>query len=253
MLLFSSGCASLATVQTNAAPEAPYLLHLPGIGGHMGIDDALLNGLKEGGISGTIALYDWTDIDRGLPALGNQTRHREQAQIVAKRLTDYARTHPGSPITITCHSAGCGIAVFALEQLPDDVRIEQLLMMQSALSPEYDLSKALRHVRKSVYSFYSPYDPVLDWGTRGFGTVDRVFTQAAGRVGYQRSASGDETQYLKLIQFPYDSAWLKLGNVGDHIGPMNRRFAREILAPLLLTGHLPDMTRKSLAPTNNAN
>ena len=41
------------------------------------------------------------------------------------------------------------------------------------------------------------------------------------------------------MQVPYDSAWMKLGNIGDHIGPMARPFAREVIAPLLLTGKLP--------------
>ena len=241
--LFLTGCSTQSTTGAKSiVAEPPYLLHLPGIGGHMGIDDALLRGLREGGISGTIDLYDWTDIDRGLPALGNQSRHREQASIVARRLSDYARQHPGSSITVTCHSAGCGIAAFALEQLPNDVKIDKLLMMQSALSPKYDLSNALRHVNTAAYSFYSEYDPVLDYGTRGFGTVDRVFTAAAGRVSYTCPTGGDPRQYQKLAQFSYDDSWLKLGNVGDHIGPMNRRFARDILAPLLLTGNLPHLS-----------
>lgn len=255
LLIFAIGCARRTTevapqaiAPPTVTPAPPYLLHLPGIGGHMAIDDALLRGLKEGGITGKLELYDWTGIDRGLPALGHQNRHREQAKIVADRLSDHARQHPTSLITLTCHSAGCGVAIFALEQLPADVKIDKLLMMHSALSPEYDLSKALARVNRA-YSFYSKHDPVLDYGTRGFGTVDRVFTQAAGRVSYTCPTGGDETQYRKLSQIPHDKAWIEYGNIGDHIGPMDRTFARTVLAPLLRTGYLIGGSPGTMNPT----
>ena len=35
-----------------------------------------------------------------------------------------------------------GLAVWALEKLPDDVKVDTVLLMSSALSPTYDLSKA---------------------------------------------------------------------------------------------------------------
>jgi hypothetical protein len=115
------------------------------------------------------------------------------------------------------------------------------LMMQSALSPGYDLSKALRHVRHA-YAFYSDGDTiVLSAGTRLLGTVDRVHTDAAGRVGYHIPTSQPAAkEYAKLQQFRYRESWLKYDHIGDHIGPMTRRFAQYIIAPLLLTGKLPE-------------
>ena len=65
-----------------------------------------------------------------------------------------------------------GIAAWALEKLPDDIVIDNWVQMQSALSPDYDLSKALAHVRHA-YSFYSDLDAiVLGTGTRTVGTID---------------------------------------------------------------------------------
>lgn len=242
LLVLVSGCIKDTFPTSHAATiSPPYLLHLPGIAGRLWIDDAVTRGLKEGGIGGTIEVYNWAGIDRGLPALGFVKRHREQARIVADKLIAHVRQHPGSKITLISHSAGCGIAIYALEQLPDDVGIDALLMMHSALSPEYDLSNALRHVTRA-YSFHSSHDMVLDWGTRAFGTLDRRFSTAAGRVSYSCPAAGDNAQYAKLTQFDYDRKWLKLGNRGDHIGPMDRKFGREMLAPLLLTGKLPDVS-----------
>ena len=53
--------------------------------------------------------------------------------------------------------------------------------------------------------------------------------------------AGDAVQYAKLIQIPYRSEWLRLGNVGDHIGATMRPFARRIIAPLLVTGQIPEL------------
>jgi hypothetical protein len=124
--------------------------------------------------------------------------------------------------------------VWALEQLPADIKIDRLLMLSSALSPTYDLSRALAHVRYAAYSFHSEYDTlVLKYGTMALGTIDRELVPAAGYAGFVEPESADHRQYEKLRQIPYDAAWMRLGNAGDHIGATAPAFAEQILAPLL--------------------
>jgi pimeloyl-ACP methyl ester carboxylesterase len=234
------GVLGVLAVQSYAAdPSKPFLLHLPGIGGHMLIDDRMTAGLIEGGLDVELEIYDWTDNDSGLPALGNYNRNQLQAARIAERLTAVYRADPKRRIILTSHSGGGGVAVWALEKLPDNVKIDTLLLLAPALSPKYDLSRALKHVTGKAYSFTSTLDPINTWGTKGFGTIDRVQTEAAGSVGFQTPAGADLVQYDKLIGFPYDAAWVRLGNDGDHIGTMSRTFGRVMLAPLLLTGKLP--------------
>jgi hypothetical protein len=221
-------------------PPTPYHLHLNGIGGYRFIDKYMLVGMQDGGLTGDVRAYDWTGHDVGLGALLVDSRHREQSQKVAEIITTVAREQPGRRITLSCHSAGAGIVCWALEQLPDDVNVDSIIMLAPALSPQFDLSPALRHVTRKIYAFYSPYDgAVLGLGTKMFGTVDGVKAEASGKVGFTMPKSADPEQYRKLVQVPYDSAWIKLGNIGDHIGPMSRGFSREVLAPLMLTGNLP--------------
>lgn len=230
-------------VEPTGRPESPYVLHLPGIGGHRFPDEALSRGLRAGLPGVEVFIFDWTGEDEGLNALTNVARHVEQAARVAEQLTHVARRQPGRRIILTCHSGGAGVAARALERLPDGVQIDTWLLLAPALSPEYDLSPALARVSRAAYHFYSQTDPVLGFGTRNFGTVDRVKTDAAGRVGFRRPpAAGDPAQYEKLQQFPYDSAWVRTGHFGDHIGPMMTPFARRVLAPLLQTGVLPEIT-----------
>jgi hypothetical protein len=91
---------------------------------------------------------------------------------------------------------------------------------------------------------------VLGVGTRMFGTIDGVKTDAAGRVGFAKPPKAvDPRQYEKLVSIGFDPAWIRLSNIGDHIGPMMRPFAREVLAPLLRTGVLREFAGAGTRPT----
>jgi pimeloyl-ACP methyl ester carboxylesterase len=215
-----------------------YVLHLPGVGGYLTIDRNLKRGLAAGGVRGTIEHYDWTHGAPGLNALKNEANKQAQVASVAAWLLERLREHPGQPITLTAHSGGAAIAVWALEKLPPEAQIERLILLAPALSPEYDLSAALAHVRTRAYVFSSIHDPVLGPGTRAFGTMDGVFADAAGRVGFSPPAGADPAQYAKLVPMAYRDEWVELGNGGDHIGAMSPAFVRAIIAPLI-TGDSP--------------
>jgi pimeloyl-ACP methyl ester carboxylesterase len=236
----------------SAAQDKPLLLHIPGVGGHLLVDDLLTQGLKLGGLDAQVQIYDWTDGKPGIAALVNYEANQHQAQAIADIIMQARRSDPKRRIILTSHSGGTGLAVWALEKLPDDVQVDTLLLLASALSPQYDLTRALRHVKGSAYTFISEMDPVLGVGTRTFGTIDRIKTESAGRVGFTRPEGADPLQYDKLVTFDYDAAWLSLGNAGDHIGTMNRPFARRVLAPLLITGKLPRIEPASQPATQAA-
>jgi hypothetical protein len=256
LLMGPSGIAAPENLTTIAhasgriTPE-PYHLHLNGIGGFRIVDRFMLSGLKQGGLDADVQAYDWCGDDAGLGALLQQKLHVEQSKIVAGIIAKAARAQPGRRITLSAHSAGAGIIIWALEDLPKDVKVDSLALLSPALSPEYDLSKALKHITGNVYVFYSTYDEaVLGLGTRLFGTVDGIKTDAAGRVGFKEPAGADREEYAKIIQVPYEKSWIRLGNIGDHIGSMSRPFARQIIAPLLLKGILPrpELVQKVDAP-----
>jgi len=219
--------------EARVAPR-DYLLHLPGIAGYRWIDEEMLNGLTEGGYAGELRVHDWPGEKPGLNALLAQEKNRRQAQLVADAIAARRRENPNGRILLTAHSGGAGILIWALEKLPEDVQVDEVVLLAPALSPEYDLSTALSHVRGRLYAFTSQHDGVvLGAGTRAFGTIDGVHGDAAGRVGFRMPDGADEEQYEKLVPMPYDPKWIKAGNIGDHIGPMSRKFARKVLAPLV--------------------
>ena len=237
-------------------PTNDYLLHLPGIAGYHWVDKQMLLGLREGGVRGTIDVRDWPGDDAGLGALFGRQRNEREAQAVADTITARAREHPDARIVLTAHSGGTGILVWALEKLPADVRVDTVLLLAPALSPDYDLSKALKHVRGKMYSFTSELDAfVLGAGTSTFGTIDGVKCDAAGRWGFEMPDTADARQYEKLVPMPYKAEWMRDGNLGEHIGALSRRFSRNTLAPLVTgmpTTRPVQQARESAQPSKPA-
>ena|ERR1700722_3278689 len=212
----------------------PCVLHFPGIGGYLLVDKHLMLGLADGGVKAEIECYDWTLNHPGIDALHGYDRNHKEAGFLADLIVKREALWPDCSIVLTGHSGGAGIVIWTLERLPPDVKVDAAFLLAPALSPTYDLSAALKHVRRRMYVFYSSDDYlILGTGCRIFGTMDGEFTDAAGLVSFAIPKSADLDQYKKLKQIPYDPAWGWLGNFGDHIGPMARPFVAKIVAPLV--------------------
>jgi hypothetical protein len=237
-------------VFADAPDPKPFLLHLPGIGGERFIDHRFIAGLKDGGFNGNIQIYDWTEKDPGLNALLARQRNNKEAKIISQMIQQERAANPQEKIFLTTHSAGAGLGAWALEALPDDVKIDTMVMMSPALSPTYDLSPALKHIAGHLYVFTSLADIiVLSTGTKLFGTIDGVKTDAAGRVGFTTPPGADAAQYAKVVQLPYDPSWIKYNDFGDHIGGLNRSFAKNVIVPLILEGKMPAVAMPTTAQT----
>jgi hypothetical protein len=260
-------CATALASQDHSPSTRPavdfsetWLLHLPGIGGARSLDRRMTIGLKDGGWNGPISIYDWTANDPGIDALISYKRNHDQAIKVEQQIEEKLKKDPKLRIIITSHSGGTGIAVWALEALPEGMQVQSIMLLASALSPGYDLSKALRHVRGYAYVFYSKNDQVvLGAGTRLFGTIDGIKTDAAGLIGFKMPENADATAYEKLIQKPYDDGWIAFQNIGNHVGCMSQPFAESVLVPLLIdevdAAKHPPSTRpsRSVAPNVQTN
>ena len=224
----------MAIVPSTPPPSRAYLLHLPGVSGESVVDHTLVQGFREGHLEADVEIYDWTEHDPGVPALQAIGRNKKQAKLIAEKLTARFRADPRGVIYVTSHSGGAGLAAWALEDLPPEVKVERAVFIAPALSRGYDLSGALGHVRDKTYVFYSDGDGViLNVGTKVFGTIDGVYGPAAGYGGFIEAKGWDTGAYARLVQIPYDPKWGRLGHYGDHIGPMSAAFSREVLVPLL--------------------
>ena len=122
----------------------------------------------------------------------------------------------------------------------DEETVERVVLLAPALSPDYDLSAALRAVRREIVVFWSPFDLIiLGAGTRVFGTIDRVKTVGAGLVGFRvpagntgrlRPAFVNTTSSVRFAGSPRMAA---SGHLGGHMGPDSPFFLRKYVVPLL--------------------
>src|SRR4051812_47585779 len=97
LLLCVHVSASLGRAERRVpAPATPkqYLIHLPGIGGHLLPDDWMLSGLKDGGVRAEVEIYDWTNGAPGSAALNAYDQNRRQAQLVAKKILTIRQADP---------------------------------------------------------------------------------------------------------------------------------------------------------------
>ena len=171
--------------------------------------------------------------------LTNVTNHRTQAAALADAVQTARAEHPGAPVFLVGKSGGTGIVARALEALPAD-SIEAAVLLAPALSSGYDLSQALRAVRRELVVFWSPLDLIiLGVGTRVFGTIDRVNAVSAGLVGFRPGPGVDPTALVKLRQVRWGPSMASTGYLGGHVGPDSPAFLRRYVVPLLRVADEP--------------
>lgn len=174
-------------------------------------------------------------IDRrkwGLPLLGIRNLraandNRAFAQRVAADIAAEYRANPQVPIYLMGYSGGGGVAALILEELPEDVTIDRVLLIAPAISAEFAIDRyAAESVSDFVVNFASRKDLQVGLGTHLFGTIDRKYEYSAGYEGFQASSD-------KLAQWHWRKADRSFGHFGNHISYLGRRWQREFLLPAI--------------------
>jgi pimeloyl-ACP methyl ester carboxylesterase len=218
-------------------------LVLPGIESESVFTYGMCDGLADGGVQGQIRVFNW-----GLPFpggyLANLTRidrNRRRARDIAAEIVKYQDAFPGRPVHLVAQSGGAGLAVFAAEAMPEGRMVDGIVLLGGAVSPTYNLAKALKKSRKGLLNSHSQKDNlVLRWGTKLFGTTDRRFTPACGCVGFQRpDALTDEEHRLydeKLHQLPWcEDMADQCQHWGGHLSSGGETFLARRIAPWIRT------------------
>ena len=190
--------------------------------------------LRDAGVKAAIEVHDWSKLN-WFDNLYNLPANREAATTIAVRIADYTRAHPREPVHLVGYSGGGGLALMVLEALPADVLIDNLVIVQAAVSPRYPLDAALRHLRGKLVNFYCPTDWfTLGVGTSLMGTMDRKFTPSAGKDGFDLdSAVLDPSLRPRVIQNRWNADSLRAGHWGGHLDMIGYEFNRRLVAPSL--------------------
>src|SRR5262249_12353894 len=148
---------------------------------------------------------------------------------LAYAIRDYRRIYHNQKINIIALSAGTRIATFALEFLPDSMKVDNVVFLGCSMSSEYDLTPALQRVNGGLYVIYSAHDPILKNVVTYTGTVDRgsAAEGIAGIEGFHTQASPrreSESQYAKLHNVEYRYEFEETGYKGGHTDSTSRLF-----------------------------
>ena len=170
------------------------------------------------GLPYAIHVFPWGHgFGRWFSDLASVTNRDLKAGLLADLVRQFQARQPGDPVFLVAKSGGCGVLVKALERL-EERSVHRAILLAPALSPDYDLTAALRAVASEMVVFWSPLDVIiLGAGTRVFGTADRVRTFSAGMVGLPSARGRDRGRGRPPPRWPVRQA------AADSMGSANGR------------------------------
>lgn len=238
---FVGGCAAPPDPQRM---QRGYVYYLDGAGGG-GVTNwagGVREGLRRAGYDGAGEMFRW---ETGLGVWSDQTASneykRDKAGQLAQRIVTFHQQYPNAPINLIGLSAGTVIAVFALEELPPEVMVDNVILLSGSLSASHDLTRALQRVRGKMYVTTSDRDPVLGALLPFAGTADRDSgtSETIGVEGprWPPGASAETRQRYasQLNVIPWKEEFARYGNYGGHTDTVSTAFVERYVAPLVKT------------------
>ena len=200
----------------------------------------VIEGMLEAGYQGAGEIVSW-ETGKGLikDQVASVEYKRSKAKEGAARIQSYQKEHPGAPLGLLGFSAGTAEAIFALEELSVTAPVDQVVLLGTSISRDYDLTEALKRVKGKLYIITSPHDHMVGTMMKFSGTADRKFHDpGAGIKGFVLPAGAtDETKRLyaeKIVTIPYSDDFRKDGDKGHHFDNVKSDFIRDHVAPLLM-------------------
>ncbi len=137
-----------------------------GVGGFDVCGTALRYVLAAEKLPYAVEVFSWGHgFGRWFADLTDAANRDEKARLMAESARRYKAERPRDPVFLVAKSGGAGVVVKALELLGEK-QVERAVMLAPALSPTYDLSCALRALRRELVVFWSPLDVfILGIGT----------------------------------------------------------------------------------------
>jgi pimeloyl-ACP methyl ester carboxylesterase len=238
------GCSqNFGGPQDDAASSHGDVYYLDGAGGGGVISNwgrGVKAGLAQANYNGKFVEPRW---ETGMGVFADQVASdnykRQKAGEVAAMIRDARRNDPDAPITLMGLSAGTAVAIFTLEAMPADCRVDNVILLGASIASDYDLTNALRHVDGRLYLFTSESDAVLKFAVPLAGTADRESgnVASAGLDGFVVPAGASaQTRrlYAKITNVAWRASFEKDGDWGGHTDTTQPRFVRDHIAPIVL-------------------
>jgi hypothetical protein len=121
--------------------------------------DGVVKGMLDAGYPGAGDMISW---ETGKGLVKDQDASVEYKRSKAKegstKILAYQKEYPGAPVGLLGFSAGTAEAIFSLEELPVSAPVDQVVLLGTSISRDYDLTEALKRVRNKLYIFTSTHD-----------------------------------------------------------------------------------------------
>lgn len=187
-------------------------------------------GLKEAGYTGDVEVYLWTTSLLPIVDQLNIVGAKLRAAALTRRIERYARRYPGRPINMIALSAGTGVTIWAIERLHKGVKVNNVILLGSSLSHDYDVTKALKHMTGKIRAYYSPHDRVLA-AVPIIGTIDgRRGVKAIGQVGLTPPPKMAD----RVVNIAWNRKYARYGWTGSHTDCTRKDFVKYVLAKHLI-------------------
>ncbi len=258
LAVFIGGCAGQPTGWPKAQPDRAeriqrgYIYYLDGAGGGTAKEnyaEGVEKGFLAAGYRGAGEMFSW-ETGRGLMADQDASvkYKRAEAKKVAGEIARHAKEYPGVPLGILGFSAGTAEAIFALEALPESMQVDEVVLLGTSISRDYDLTKALKRVKGHVYLYTSTRDRMLGFLMPFSGTADPKFNDpGAGITGFVLPVGADAaTRKLyaeKLVPIAWTAQLEKDGDYGRHFDNVKMEFIRDHVAPLFMGKRVPGLAK----------
>lgn len=163
-----------------------------------------------------------------------EARRGRKAEKLADRIVEIRMQDRDGYLALMGLSAGTAVILDALERLPDDVQVDYVVLFQSSVASDRDLSVALRHVKYDLLATSARWDALL---AALPVSADGQFAEPAGRAGFQRPGNLTEAQrrqYSKVVNIPWKKSYSRYGwgRLGDwHVSSTSSQFVRRVIAP----------------------
>lgn len=233
-------CAGVGCSSTR--PGSAVVFYCDGAGWYTG-GPRVKSGLEDHGFDGAFETFSWSTL------LGPGTDHliaaRSQglAKRLAKRIEKYHEEYPQAKIYMMGLSAGTSVVLGALEHLPKNFRIDNVVLLSPSVSASRDLVPAMRHVGGCLYSTSSRKDAILG---PMVVNADGGDGPPAGLRGFRRPRRRrtDTTRsYARVVNLPWQPAYLAYDWDGGHTSVTNPKFIKSVIAPRLFCGGMFPLDR----------
>jgi pimeloyl-ACP methyl ester carboxylesterase len=218
-------------------PQAKYgiTFYCPGVGNVDMGDAGLRDGLQRAGYRGQVSRLTWSYTFNPVVDQTVQPIARLGGARLASYIQEYIDRYPGCEVNVVGLSAGTGVAVWALESLRAPYQVNNVVLLSSSLSSDYDVSHALTHTKGRIFNYYSPHDAVLTQLMRVACTIDgKIAAEGAGAVGLHPPRGAE-----RIVNIEWNPEFARYSYCGGHMDNTSPDFVRVVVSRHIVTDAPP--------------